>query len=80
MQAYYQSIFDAYTPGLNSHYDEVEVSGDMAYGIGYAEVLLTPRQGGQPAKSTAKYINILKRQADGSWKTTHDIWNSNEEK
>jgi ketosteroid isomerase-like protein len=28
--------------------------------------------------STAKYLNILKKQADGSWKTTHDIWNSNE--
>ena len=78
IQAYYQAIFDQYTPGLNSYYDEVEVSGDLAYGRGFAEVVLTPRQGGEALHSTAKYINILKRQADGSWKTTHDIWNSNE--
>ncbi len=78
VQSYYQSIFDEYVPGLNSYYDEVEVSGDLAYGRGFAEVVLTPRQGGQTLRSTAKYINILKRQADGSWKTTHDIWNSNE--
>ena len=28
--------------------------------------------------STSKYLNILERQADGTWKTTHDIWNANE--
>jgi ketosteroid isomerase-like protein len=28
--------------------------------------------------STAKYLNILEKQSDGTWKTTHDIWNGNE--
>lgn len=75
---YYQQIFDEYNTGLKSHYEEVEVSGDQAYGRGFAEVILTPKRGGQALKSTAKYINILKRQRDGTWKTTHDIWNGNE--
>jgi uncharacterized protein (TIGR02246 family) len=78
VKAYYQSIFDVYTPQLNSYYEEVEVAGDMAYGRGFAEVKLTPIGGGDTLVSTAKYINILKRQPDGSWKTTHDIWNGNE--
>jgi uncharacterized protein (TIGR02246 family) len=76
--AYYQSLFNTYIPALKSYYDEVEVAGDLAYGRGTAEVMLTPKQGGEALKSTAKYMNILKRQPDGSWKTTHDIWNSNE--
>ncbi|MFC5539903.1 YybH family protein [Rhodocytophaga aerolata] len=76
--AYYQALFDSYTPALKSEYEEVEVAGDLAYGRGMAEVVLTPKQGGEALKSTAKYLNILKRQSDGSWKTTHDIWNSNE--
>ena len=79
VRAYYQSIFDEYEPELDSHYQEVEVSGNLAYGRGVAEVKLTPKDGGEPIVSTAKYLNILKRQPDGSWKTTHDIWNSNEE-
>lgn len=78
VQAYYQSIFDVYVPELSSHYEDVEVSGDLAYGRGFAEVTLIPREGGAPITSTSKYLNILKRQPDGSWKTTHDVWNGNE--
>lgn len=77
VQAYYQSIFDQYRTGLESRYDEVQVSGDLAYGRGFARVTLYPRAGGDSAVSTAKYLNILQRQPDGTWKTTHDIWNGN---
>lgn len=79
VQSYYQSIFDEYTTKLESHYDEVEVSGNLAYGRGFAKVILFPKKGGDSLVSTAKYLNILKRQPDGLWKTTHDIWNGNEQ-
>lgn len=76
---YYQSIFDEYKTTLESGYSDVKVSGDFAYGIGHAKVSLTPRNGGDTVIfSTSKYINILERQPDGSWLTTHDIWNGNE--
>lgn len=75
---YYQSIFDQYETGLESGYKEVEVRGNLAYGRGYARVKLTPKTGGATVNSEAEYINILKKQPDGSWKTTHDIWNSSE--
>ena len=78
VQNYYQQIFDEYRPNLKSYYEEVKVSGDLGYGRGFAEVLLTPRQGGPTVKSTAKYINIMRRDTDGKWTTTHDIWNANE--
>lgn len=79
VRAYYQSIFEEFDAGLESGYDEVSVSGDLAYGRGFAKVTLRPKTGGAIAVSTAKYLNILRRQADGSWKTTHDIWNGNED-
>ncbi len=80
VEAYYQSIFDQFETRLSSHYDEVEVSGNLAYGRGTAEVTLIPKNG--PANdtlivSTSKYLNILKKQTTGEWITTHDIWNSN---
>jgi len=77
--AYYQSVFDEYTTQLESRYEEVEVSGSLAYGRGFAKVTLIPKKGGTPLVSTAKYLNILKKQSDGVWKTTHDIWNGNEQ-
>lgn len=78
VQSYYQHIFDEYETRLKSCYDEVKVSADLAFGRGFAEVTLIPKRGGDARSSTAKYINIMKREADGSWKTTHDIWNGNE--
>ena len=78
VEEYYQSIFDEFETSLNSYYEEVEVSGELAFGRGIAEVDLTPKAGGDTIKSTSKYINILQRQQDGSWLTTHDIWNENE--
>lgn len=78
VEAYYQHIFDTWKTDLKSEYLEVKVSGNMAYGRGFAEVTLIPKSGGDTLKSTAKYLNILERQPDGSWKTTHDIWNANE--
>src|SRR5262245_14572809 len=78
VQTYYQHIFDEYETGLKSYYEEVKVSGHLAYGRGFAEVVLTPKRGGPAMTSTSKYINIMKREADGTWKTTHDIWNGNE--
>lgn len=78
VEAYYQAIFDEFHTELESGYKEVEVSGKLAYGRGYAKVKLTPKAGGETTSSEAEYINILKKQPDGSWKTTHDIWNGSE--
>jgi uncharacterized protein (TIGR02246 family) len=78
VQSYYQSIFEQYATKLESHYEEVDISGNLAYGRGFAKVTLYPKKGGDSLVSTAKYVNILKKQPDGLWKTTHDIWNGNE--
>ena len=77
VRKYYQCIFDHYKTFLESGYEEVKVSGDIGYGVGFAKVKLVPHSGGDTLVSTAKYINILQRQSDGSWLTTHDIWNAN---
>lgn len=74
---YYQSIFDEYAPELESRYVEIKVEGDLAYGRGIATVTLTAIDGSETTVSTSKYLNILQRQPDGTWKTTHDIWNGN---
>ena len=78
VKAYYQAIFDKFTTGLESGYEDVKVDGDLAYGRGFAKVRLKDKVTGEEKTSTAKYLNILEKQSDGTWKTTHDIWNGNE--
>jgi uncharacterized protein (TIGR02246 family) len=53
----------------------LEVEGDLGYLIGQYHL---PATEGEPADS-GKYVMCLKRQIDGSWKLTADIWNSSAE-
>jgi uncharacterized protein (TIGR02246 family) len=74
---YYQALFDQGPLILESWYEEVEVDGDLAYGRGEARVSSIDPTTGDTLRSSSKYLNILQRQSDGSWLTTHDIWNDN---
>ena len=58
-------------------YDEVVVSGDWAFTRGSGSWEVTPIVGGEPTRVSAKNIWIFQRQADGSWKVSSVIWNSN---
>jgi len=49
----------------------VEVDGNLGYLVGQYHLLATEEE---PADS-GKYVMCLKRQRDGSWKVTADIWN-----
>jgi uncharacterized protein (TIGR02246 family) len=49
----------------------VEVDGDVGYSVGRYHL---PPTDEEPADS-GKYVMCLKRQRDGSWKLTADIWN-----
>jgi uncharacterized protein (TIGR02246 family) len=56
---------------------EVRTAGDWAFARGTYRASLTPKQGGKPIPIDGKYMTILARQADGSWKIHRDIFNSN---
>src|SRR6266571_784887 len=54
---------------------EVAKSGDLAYVSGTYEETTTDASG-KPVKDRGKYVEIFKKQADGTWKAVVDIWNS----
>ncbi|MEP7072483.1 MAG: hypothetical protein ABI839_08855 [Verrucomicrobiota bacterium] len=57
--------------------DQVEVakSGYLACVSGTYEETMTDASG-KPAKDRGKYVEIFKKQADGTWKAILGIWNS----
>jgi uncharacterized protein (TIGR02246 family) len=56
---------------------EVRAAGDWAFSRGIYKATLTPREGGKAILVDGKYMTILQRQADRSWKIHRDIFNSN---
>jgi ketosteroid isomerase-like protein len=54
---------------------EVAQSGDLAFLSGTYEVTLNDPTG-TPVNDRGKYIEVWKKQADGTWKCVADIWNS----
>ena len=54
---------------------EVAKSGDLAYVSGTYEETMTDTSG-KPVNDHGKYVEIFKKQTDGTWKVIVDIWNS----
>ncbi|HEX4666732.1 MAG TPA: SgcJ/EcaC family oxidoreductase [Chthoniobacterales bacterium] len=54
---------------------EVAASGDLAYVTGTYEDTITGADG-KKTVDNGKYLEVLKKQADGSWKCVADMWNS----
>jgi uncharacterized protein (TIGR02246 family) len=54
---------------------EVAQSGDLASLSGTYEVTLNDPSG-TPVKDRGKYLEVWKKQADGTWKCVSDMWNS----
>jgi ketosteroid isomerase-like protein len=54
---------------------EVAQSGDLAFSSGTYEVTLNDPTG-TPVNDRGKYLEVWKKQSDGTWKCVMDIWNS----
>ena len=77
IQTGWQADFDGATFEVASEIDEIRVHGDWALVRGRDTSTRTPTDG-DPIQETSKWLAIHERQPDGSWKITHDIWNSND--
>ncbi len=55
--------------------EKTDVSGDFAYERGTYKTTLTPKSGGPPIVEDGRYLVVLQRQADGSWKLVDNMGN-----
>jgi ketosteroid isomerase-like protein len=57
--------------------DEIDGRGDLAFARGTYS--WTVRIGdGEPAPDSGKWLTIWRKQADGTWLLSQDIWNSDQ--
>ena len=57
--------------------EETHVGGEWAFDRGITKGRNVWRNGDPPTEFEHKYVMLLRRQADGSWKIARLIWNSN---
>ena len=56
---------------------EIEGNGSTAYTRGSYEITLMPPGAKRPSKASGKFIEIRKKQPEGSWLLLRDFWNPN---
>jgi uncharacterized protein (TIGR02246 family) len=79
MKKYNADMTSAFSGPMELRTTFVEGRGDLAYAVGTYRATLTPRKAGAKPLPTeeGKYLEVLKKQADGSWKIVYDMWSAN---
>lgn len=75
MRAWQETNFEGHSFEFKIDSEEIVISGDLAFSRGTLSLTATSKTDGNSFSGEGKYILILRRQNDGSWKATHDIWN-----
>jgi uncharacterized protein (TIGR02246 family) len=76
IRARYQADLEQLDMMLENPAEEIIVKGDWAILRGTYVFGGTPKADGEPIQDTGKYMVTWRRQADGSWRVAHEIWNS----
>jgi uncharacterized protein (TIGR02246 family) len=79
VRKYMTDFANGFTSKTELNTTAVEGSGDLAYAVGTYRMELTPKKAGAKPLPVdeGKYIEVMKRQDDGTWRIVYDIWNSN---
>jgi uncharacterized protein (TIGR02246 family) len=77
IQKFWAGLLDAYRVRLDAVSDEIEGRGDLAYARGHYTLDGTAKAaGGAPLHDNGKFLEILRRQPDGSWRLAVDMYSS----
>jgi uncharacterized protein (TIGR02246 family) len=55
---------------------DLTVAGNQAFHRASVSIVIVPKKKGEPIKDEARVLMVWRREADGAWKITHQIWNS----
>jgi ketosteroid isomerase-like protein len=78
VKAFWGGFLDVYTVRMEIGSDTMEGRGDLAYNVGHYRFTAVPKAKGAPGVADeGKFVEVLKKQADGSWKYVVDMYSSN---
>jgi ketosteroid isomerase-like protein len=78
IRKFWGGFLGAYNVRFDVNSETVEGRGDLAYTVGHYKLSATPKaKGPPPIEDEGKFVEILKRQPDGSWKYLVDMYSPN---
>jgi ketosteroid isomerase-like protein len=78
IRTFWGGLLKAYTLKFELGSDLVEGRGDLAYNVGHYRFTAVPKDKANPGMADeGKFVEILRKQSDGSWKYAVDMYNSN---
>jgi ketosteroid isomerase-like protein len=78
IREYWGGLLGAYNVKFELSSETIEGRGDLAYNVGGYHLDAKPKaKGPPPIDEEGKFVEVLKRQADGSWKYAVDMYSSN---
>jgi uncharacterized protein (TIGR02246 family) len=77
IQQYFAGLLGAYQVTIAVNSDEIEGRGDLAYARGHYTLEGSPKAGAPPLREEGKFLEVLRRQPDGSWRLAADMWSPN---
>lgn len=78
IRAFWGGFLKAYTVKFEIGSDTIEGRGDLAYNVGHYRFTAVPKsKTGTGVADEGKFVEILKKQPDGSWKYQVDMYSSN---
>jgi uncharacterized protein (TIGR02246 family) len=78
IQQYFAGLLGAYQVTIAVNSDEIEGRGDLAYARGHYTLEGSPKAAGAPPlREEGKFLEVLRRQPDGTWRMAADMWSPN---
>jgi uncharacterized protein (TIGR02246 family) len=78
IRAFWAGFLNVYTVRFELGSDTIEGRGDLAYNVGHYRFTAVPKGKGDPGVADeGKFVEVLKKQSDGSWKYLVDMYSSN---
>ena len=68
LQSYLQNLFEKFDARLVPVIIDITVRGEMAVDYGWHELVLTPKNGGEPIRTRTRYVDVWKKNKTGDWK------------
>jgi uncharacterized protein (TIGR02246 family) len=79
LRAWFRHRFSKVDVDLECKSLELRVCGDWAFERGVSVAQIMPKSGGEVSTVRGKYLNVLRKQADGSWRIARRIRNNDHE-
>jgi uncharacterized protein (TIGR02246 family) len=78
IQKFWAGFLGGYDVRITLATDEVEGRGDLGYNRGHYTLEGTPKAaGGAPLHDEGKFLEVMRKQPDGSWRYAVDMYSSN---